>query len=268
MNLMLMEKIDEQYTRTPFYGSPKMTECLKRQGFPIGHKRVERLMQIMGIEAACPKKRLSHAGKGHKVYPYLLRDVSITRPDQVWGTDITYIRMTQGFVYLVAILDWFSRYVLSWRVSNTLDTDFCLTALEEALSNARPGIFNSDQGVQFTSAAFTGRLEREGISISMDGRGRAFDNIFVERLWRTVKYEDVYLRDYRTVPEVRAGLGAYFKFYNCERLHQNLGYRTPREVYLEDQAVGELGLSLSGATRWIKKNEAGLPFTEETGPSV
>jgi putative transposase len=245
-NLGLMKKIDELYTRSPFYGSPKITEALKRRGFPVGHKRIERLMRIMGIAAVCPKKKLSLPNKGHKIYPYLLRGVAVTRPNQVWSTDITYIRLLQGFAYLVAIIDWFSRYVLSWRLSNTMDTDFCLAALDDALAVARPEIFNTDQGSQFTSDAFTGRLLQAGVSISMDGRGRAFDNIFVERLWRTVKYEDIYLHDYQSVGEVRIGLRKYFRFYNIERLHQSLDYLTPEEAYLGAPPPNPRSLTLYG----------------------
>ncbi len=228
-----MRLIDEQYTRTPFYGIPRMTAWLNDQqlGWPVNHKRVQRLMRLMGIEAVYPKPRLSQADAQHRVYPYLLEGVPIVRPDQVWSTDITYIRLRPGFVYLVAIMDWHSRYVLSWELSNSLEVSFCLAALERALAGGKPDIFNSDQGAQFTSRPFTGRLEAAGVSISMDGRGRAFDNIFIERLWRSVKYEDVYLKDYDRVPAVMAGLGAYFAFYNTERLHQALGYRTPERVY-------------------------------------
>jgi putative transposase len=231
-NLLVMRLIDEQYTRTPFYGSPRLTAWLRSQGHRINHKRVERLMRVMGIEAIYPKPRLSQSNPGHRVYPYLLRGVEISRVNQVWSTDITYLRLRQGFLYLVAILDWFSRYVLSWRVSNSLDTSFCLEALDEALSRGRPEIFNSDQGSQFTSCKFTGRLEAAGVSISMDGRGRAFDNIFIERLWRTVKYEEVYLNDYQGVADAVGSLSRYWRFYNDERLHQSLAYKTPASVYL------------------------------------
>lgn len=231
-NLLVMRLIDEQYTRTPFYGSPRLTAWLRSQGHRINHKRVERLMRVMGIEAIYPKPRLSQSNPGHRVYPYLLRGVEISRVNQVWSTDITYLQLRQGFLYLVAILDWFSRYVLSWRVSNSLDTSFCLEALDEALSRGRPEIFNSDQGSQFTSCKFTGRLEAAGVSISMDGRGRAFDNIFIERLWRTVKYEEVYLNDYQGVADAVGSLGRYWRFYNSERLHQSLAYKTPASVYL------------------------------------
>jgi putative transposase len=230
-NLELMRLIDEQYMRTPFYGSPRLTRCLRLLGYGVNHKRVERLMQRMGIQAVHPKPHLSQPGKQHRIYPYLLADLSIERPNQVWSTDITYIRLRQGFLYLVAILDWHSRYVLSWELSNSMDASFCLTTLERALEQARPEIFNSDQGAQFTSQEFTGRLEAAQISISMDGRGRAFDNIFIERLWRTVKYEEVYLKSYQSVGEAEASIGRYFQFYNQERLHQSLDYRTPHQIY-------------------------------------
>lgn len=231
LNVGLMRLIDEQYTRTPFYGVQKMTEWLRRQDYRVNPKRVRRLMRLMGLEAVYPKPWLSKPAKGHKKHPYLLKGLVIDRPDQVWTADVTYIRLLQGFVYLVAIMDWFSRYVLAWEVSTSLEKEFCLEALERALLLSRPAIFNSDQGRQFTSTEFTGRLESTGVRISMDGRGRVWDNIFVERLWRTVKYEEVYLKSYETVREAREGLAGYFQFYNNERLHQALGYRTPREVY-------------------------------------
>ena len=227
-----MRLIDEQYTRTPFYGSRRMTVFLRTEGQVVNRKRVQRLMRLMGLEGVAPGPHTSRAHLQHKVYPYLLREVVLERPNQVWSTDITYIPMRRGFMYLVAILDWYSRYVLAWELSNTLDTRFCLEALERALSGAHPEIFNSDQGVQFTSLAFTTRLEHHGIRISMDGRGRVFDNIFVERLWRTLKYEDIYLKDYVSVPELEAGLRSYFRFYNEERPHQALDYRTPAAVHL------------------------------------
>lgn len=230
-DLRLMRLIDEQYTRTPFYGVRRMVIWLREHGKQVNPKRVRRLMRKMGLEAVYPKPHLSQANAQHKKYPYLLRGLEITRPNQVWGADITYIRLTEGFVYLVAILDWFSRYVVSWGVSVTLDTDFCLEALERALRVGRPEIFNSDQGVQFTCTDFTGRLEAEAIQISMDGRGRAMDNVFTERLWWSVKYEEVYLKEYGTVPVAVRGLGGYFGFYNEERPHQSLGYKTPAEVY-------------------------------------
>ena len=229
-DLRLMRLIDEQYTACPFYGSRRMTAWLIRAGEEVNRKRVQRLMRAMGLEASYPRPRLSTAGKGHRIYPYLLRGVAVERPDQVWSTDITYVPMTSGFMYLAATIDWFSRYVIAWRLSNTLDGAFCLEMLEEALSRGKPEVFNTDQGVQFT-AAFTGRLESAGVSVSMDGRGRALDNVFVEGLWRCVKYEDVYLRGYEAVRELERGLGRYFRFYNEERLHQSLGYRPPAEVY-------------------------------------
>ena len=230
-NLKLMRKLDQQYTRTPFYGVRKLTVWLRKLGYGVNPKRVRRLMRQMGLESIYPKPRLSDPAPGHRIYPYRLRGLQIVRPNQVWATDITYIRMRQGFVYLVAILDWFSRYVVSWEVSVSLDVSFCLGALDWALRSARPEIFNSDQGSQFTSDVFTSRLETVGILISMDGRGRAIDNVFVERLWRSVKYEEVYLKDYADVPEAMDNLRTYFRFYNQERPHQSLGYRTPRAVY-------------------------------------
>ena len=204
-----MRAIDEQYLRTPFYGSRKMADVLG-----INRKRAQRLMRMMGIEAIYPKRRTTWPGAGHKIYPYLLRDVAVTRPNQVWGSDITYVPLRHGFLYLVAILDWYSRYVLAWRLSNTLTGDFCMEALDEALHMATPEIFNSDQGSQFTATGFTARLEAHGVAISMDGRGRAIDNVFVERLWRSVKYEEVYLKDYVDGWQAEASLAAYFRFYN------------------------------------------------------
>ena len=230
-NLHLMRLIDEQYTKTPFYGSPKMTVFLRELGHPVNHKRVERLRATMGLQAIAPRKSLSTPAPGHKIYPYLLRNVPIVRVDQVWSCDITYIPMAQGFVYLIAVIDWFSRYVLSWSVSITLEVDFCVEALQAALQQNHPTLFNTDQGSQFTSEAFTRCLLEADIAISMDGRGRALDNIFVERLWRSVKYEEVYLKAYASVAEAIAGLGAYFRFYNEERYHQSLRYCTPAAVY-------------------------------------
>jgi putative transposase len=230
-NFRLMRLIDEQYTRTPFYGVPRMTAWLRRQGEQVNEKRVRRLMRKMGIAAVYQKPRLSEPAPGHRIYPYLLRNVPITRVNQVWSTDITYVRMNPGFVYLVAVMDWFSRYVLAWEVSITMESNFCISALDWALRIGRPEIFNSDQGSQFTSLEFTGRLLEHDIQISMDGRGRALDNVFVERLWRSVKYEDVYLKEYQTVPAVLQGLAAYFEFYNYERLHQALEYKTPAEIF-------------------------------------
>jgi putative transposase len=230
-NLRLMRLIDEQYTARPFYGSRKMTVWLQGRGEEINRKRVQRLMRLMGLEAIFPKPRLSAAGRGHRVYPYLLRGVSVRRPDQVWSADITYVPLPAGFMYLAAIIDWYSRYVVAWRLSNTLDGTFCLDMLEEALGRGCPEVFNTDQGVQFTAAAWTGRLERAGVAVSMDGRRRWLDNVFVERLWRSVKHEDVYLWGYEAVPALEEGLGRYFPFYNEERPHQSLGYRTPAAVY-------------------------------------
>jgi putative transposase len=234
----LMRLIDEQFTKTPFYGSRRMTAWLGNQGLLVNRKRVSRLMRRMGIEAIYPKRRLSRPDVAAKKYPYLLRDMTIERPDQVWTADITYIRMKHGFIYLVAIMDWFSRYVLAWGVSITMDVDFCVEALGYALGTGKPEIFNTDQGSQFTSRSFTGVLEAEGIMISMDGRGRVYDNIFVERLWRTVKYEEVYLREYETVKEAVSSLRGYFGFYNQERLHQALGYKTPYQLYTRTRTPG------------------------------
>jgi len=230
-NLLLMRLIDEQYTLTPFYGWPRMTAHLRRQGHAVNHKRVQRLMGLMGLQAIYPQPHTSRPAANHKVYPYLLRGLEITRPNQVWSADITYIRLLHGFMYLVAILDWYSRYVLAWQLSNTLDGDFCLRALQCALTLGQPDIFNTDQGAQFTAHAFTDGLEAHHIRISMDGRGRALDNIFVERLWRTVKYEDIYLKEYASVPDLDDGLEHYFTFYNTERPHQSLAYHTPAEVH-------------------------------------
>ena len=242
-DLRLMRLIDEQYTACPFYGSRRMTAWLTQQGEPVNRKRVQRLMRIMGLEAIYPRPRLSAAGRGHRIYPYLLRGATIERPDQVWSADITYVPMASGFMYLAATIDWFSRYVVAWRLSNSLDGSFCLEMLDDALSQGRPEVFNTDQGVQFTAEAFTGRLESAGVAVSMDGRGRALDNVFVERLWRTVKYEDIYIQGYEDVPELRRGLGRFFVFYNHARLHQALGYRTPAAVHAMP-VPGELRLSL------------------------
>jgi putative transposase len=237
-DLRLMRLLDAQYTRQPVYGSRRMTAWLNEDGGEaVNRKRVQRLMRVMGLEAIYPKPKLSAAGRGHAVYPYLLRGVRIERPDQVWSTDITYVPMPSGFMYLAAVLDWSSRYVVAWRLSNTLDGEFCLEMLEEALGQGKPEVFNTDQGVQFTARAWTGRLEAAGVKVSMDGQGRCLDNVWVERLWRTVKYEELYLRRYETVPLLRAGLAAYFPFYNEERRHQALEYRTPAEVYREGRAA-------------------------------
>jgi putative transposase len=227
-----MKLIDQQYLDRPFYGSRRMTAWLRNQGYSVNRKRVRRLMEIMGLRAIYRRPRTSQPAPGHQVYPYLLRDVAITQPNQVWTADITYILMARGFLYLVAIMDWYSRYVLSWRLSNTLEVDFCIEALEEALRNAQPEIFNTDQGAQFTSQAFTGLLEQHGVRLSMDGKGRYTDNLFIERLWRSLKYEEVYLKAYAGGKEARAGIGGYFDFYNLERPHQALGYQTPAEVFI------------------------------------
>ena len=237
-NLRLMRRIDREYTAHPFLGSRRLTKWLQDQGEAVNRKRVQRLMRVMGLEAIYPKPKLSAAGRGHRIYPYLLRNASIERPDQVWSTDITYVPLSSGFMYLAAIIDWFSRYVLAWRLSNTLDGSFCLEMLDEALRRGRPEVFNTDQGVQFTAQAWTGRLESAGVAVSMDGRGRCLDNVFVERLWRTVKYEDIYLWRYETVPQLQQGLGRYLPYYNEERLHQALDYRTPAEVYGEARRAG------------------------------
>jgi putative transposase len=231
-DLQVMRLIDEQYLRTPFYGSRKMAHCLG-----VNRKCVQRLMRIMGLEAIYPRRRTSIPDREHRIYPYLLRGVRIERPDQVWSADITYIPLRCGFAYLVAVMDWYSRYVLSWRLSNTLDAGFCVAALQEALLLSRPEIFNTDQGAQFTSRVFTTALESAEVQISMDGRGRWLDNVFVERLWRAVKYENVYLNDYATMLEALNGLTAYFVFYRDERIHQALDYHTPAELYWGDQRV-------------------------------
>jgi len=230
-DLRLMRLIDRQFLETPFYGSRRMAECLKRSGEAVNRKRVQRLMRLMGLEALHPRPRTTAAAPGAKAYPYLLRDRMLTHVDEVWSSDITYVPMRHGFMYLTAVIDWFSRYVLSWRLSNTLEGDFCLEALEEALARGKPEIFNTDRGSQFTARAYTGRLEEAGVAVSQDGRGRAPDNVFIERLWRSVKYEDIYIKDYDLVPELESGLTAYFRFYDEERPHQALAYRTPGEVY-------------------------------------
>jgi len=232
-NLELMRRLDEQYTATPYYGVRRMTACLRRRGWEVNEKRVRRLLRLMGLEAIYPKPKLSQPGQGSVIYPYLLRGVEIERVNQVWSADITYIRMARGWLYLVAVMDWFSRYVLSWRLSASLESDFCVEAVSAALRRAKPEIFNTDQGSQFTSEAFTGRLKQRGVRISMDGRGRCLDNVFTERLWRSVKYEEVYLKDYQESSEAQRGLQRYFRHYNQERPHQALGYRTPAEIYGE-----------------------------------
>lgn len=235
-NLALMRLIDEEFLRHPFYGSRQMTAWLNRTGHGVNRKRVQRLMQLMGIEAVYPKRRTSLPAAENRVFPYLLRGVPIKHPHHVWSTDITYVPLRRGFMYLVAVMDWYSRFVLSWRLSNSLETSFCLDALEDAFIWGQPEIFNTDQGAQFTSAAFTSRLLAAGVAISMAGRGRALDNVFIERLWRTVKYENVYLKDYETVDELYEGLLEYFAFYNRERSHQSLAGRTPWETYQAGQS--------------------------------
>lgn len=230
-NLRLMQQIDKLYLRRPFYGSPRMTDWLQELQWPVNEKRVARLMRLMGLQATLPGPHTSRPHPQHPVYPYLLRGLKLEAPNQVWCADITYLPLQRGFLYLVAVMDWYSRYVLSWELSNTLEAEFCLDALNQALGRGSPGIFNTDQGAQFTSEEFTGRLKEEGIRISMDGRGRALDNVFIERLWRSVKYEEVYLRDYPDGLTARRRLGRYFRFYNRERRHQGLERRTPAEVH-------------------------------------
>lgn len=243
LNLELMRMIDEEFMRHPFLGSRKMTAYLCRLGHDVNRKRIRRLMRVMGLEAIYPKPRTSKAHPERRKYPYLLRDLKIVRPNQVWATDITYIPMRRGFLYLVAIMDWFSRFVLAWRLANTLDTTFCLEALDAALATNRPEIFNSDQGPQFTSIDFTDKLKGADIRISMDGAGRVFDNIFVERLWRTVKYEEVYLNDYDEVIDAHDGLEIYFRYYNLERPHQSLTNMTPAEIYFKKKRGAQIVLN-------------------------
>lgn len=231
--------IDVEYTRRPFYGSRKIKIYLQNLGHKINRKRVQRLMAMLGLAGMAPGPNTSRPHPQHKIYPYLLRGVVVTRPNQVWSMDITYLRLPRGFVYLAAVIDWYSRRVLAWRLSNTMDSGFCVDCLEEALQNCgTPEIFNTDQGSQFTSDAFTGVLLKRSIAISMDGRGRALDNIFVERLWRSVKHEDVYLKGYATLPELLLGLTEYFVFYNTERTHQSLGYDIPDQVYRTGRGGG------------------------------
>lgn len=240
-DLMLMRRIDEQYLATPFYGARRLVAALRRDGLVVNRKRVRRLMRVMGIEAIYPKPDTSRSHPDHTVYPYLLRGLAIERPNQVWCADITYVPMARGFVYVVAVMDWFSRRVLSWRLSIGLDGAFCVAALQEALArHGQPEIFNTDQGVQFTSGAFLAELASRGVRISMDGRGRYLDNIFIERLWRSLKYEEVFLKAYATVAEARHGIGGWLSFYNDARPHQALGYRTPREVFLAAPACADV----------------------------
>ncbi len=246
-DLSLMGEIDRQYLETPFFGSRRMKAWLERQGMPVSRKRVQRLMRAMGLRAIYRRPSTSRPAPEQRVYPYLLRNVRITRPNQVWAADITYLPMARGFLYLVAVMDWHSRYVVAWRLSNTLEAGFCAAALEEALAKGQPEVFNTDQGSQFTSLEFTQVLQDRGVRISMDGKGRYQDNIFVERLWRTVKYEEVYLKAYASVLEAQRGLEDYFRFYNGLRPHQALGYRTPAEVFHGEQEAVE---GDSGARRY------------------
>lgn len=237
-NLELMQRIDKLYLKMPFLGSRRMAVKLSQPGREINRKRVQRLMRIMGLEAIHPKPRTSQSSPEHKIYPYLLRNLAVTRPNQVWCADITYIPMPTGFMYLVAIMDWYSRYVIGWRLSNTLDARFCLETLEDALMMNQPTVFNTDQGAQFTARCFTKTLEDAGVAVSMDGRGRFVDNIFIERLWRSLKYEDIYIKEYATVPALETGLTRYFDLYNNERPHQTLDYATPADYYFSSTRLG------------------------------
>lgn len=255
-DLKLRALIDEEYTSRPFYGSRRMVVFLRACGHVVNRKRVQRYMREMGLAGMAPGPATSKPHPQHKVYPYLLRGVPVTRPNHVWSTDVTYIRLAKGFAYLVAIIDWYSRCVLSWRISNSMDASFCVDCLEDALrEHGKPEVFNSDQGSQFTSKAFTDVLKREGVNISMDGRGRALDNIFVERLWRNVKHEDVYLRGYASMGELTVGLAQYFAFYNGERPHQSLGYKTPVEVYRSGSGGGALIVDRYGDTGEVPVEE-------------
>lgn len=231
LNLELMRCMDEQYLRTPFFGVPQMTKVLRRRGYGVNPKRIRRLMRLMGLQAVYPRPRTSKPASAHKIYPYLLKGLKVECPDQVWAADITFVPMPTGYMYLVAVMDWYSRYVISWEISNTQDVRFCLDALNRALATAKPSIFNTDQGAQFTSLSFTNRLLAAEVRISMDGRGHFWDNIFIERLWRSVKYENIYLNEYDSGFTLAAGLDDYFTLYNCERPHQALGGRTPWEAY-------------------------------------
>lgn len=261
---VLSHLIDEEYTRHPFYGSRKMVVFLKGKGHTVNRKRVQRFMRQMGLAGMAPGPNTSRPHPEHKIYPYLLRGVPVIRPNQVWSADITYIRLAHGFAYLVAIIDWYSRRVLGWRISNSMEAAFCVDCLEEALcTHGKPEVFNSDQGSQFTSEAFTGVLKREGITISMDGRGRAFDNIFVERLWRSVKHEDVYLKGYGSMGELTLGLAEYFAFYNGERPHQSLGQKTPNAVYRTATGGGAVIVDKFGGT----EEEPPVPLRSTEGSS-
>ena len=256
--LLLLRLLDEEYTRHPFYGSRKMTVWLRLQGHPVNRKRVQRLMQILGLAAMVPGPNTSKKHPQHKIYPYLLRGLAITLPNQVWSTDITYVRLAHGFMYLVAIIDWYSRKVLAWKLSNTLDVSFCLECLTDALNDhGAPEIFNTDQGSQFTSSSWIKILQGYGCKISMDGRGRALDNIFVERLWRSVKYEDIYPKNYVVVADLLLGLTEYFLFYNSERFHQALSYKTPNEVYLTGIGGGVKIVDHFSDKRGSSKEEVG-----------
>ena len=256
-DLELMARMDRQYLKTPFYGSRRMKAWLLAEGYLVSRSKVRRLMRLMGLEAIYRRPNTSKPAPGHRVYPYLLKGVDVNRVDQVWAADITYIPMAQGFLYLVAIMDWHSRHVLAWKLSNTMDTDFCVTALEAALGKGRPEVFNTDQGAQFTSDAFTQMLQERGIRVSMDGKGRYLDNIFVERLWRSIKYEEVYLKAYQTVAEARVGINAYLEFYNRRRPHQSLGYRTPAQVYQKGQAEKRVAAQEPGLTSGLVKPSVG-----------
>lgn len=236
-NLELMRRIDEQYMKTPFYGSRRMAACLSQGEELVNRKRVQRLMGVMGIEAIYPRRRTTQVSSEHRKYPYLLRGMEVKEPNEVWASDITYVPMRGGSMYLVAIIDWYSRYVLSWELSNSLESSFCEEALERALSRGKPGIFNTDQGVQFTSRGFTSRLESAGVRISMDGKGRALDNVFIERLWWSLKYEHVYLVEHPTGRSLREGVCEYLEFFNVQRRHQSLSECTPREVYRGEKRV-------------------------------
>ena len=256
-DLELMARMDRQYLKTPFYGSRRMKAWLLAEGYLVSRSKVRRLMRLMGLEAIYRRPNTRKPAPGHRVYPYLLKGVDVNRVDQVWAADITYIPMAQGFLYLVAIMDWHSRHVLAWKLSNTMDTDFCVTALEAALGKGRPEVFNTDQGAQFTSDAFTQTLQERGIRVSMDGKGRYLDNIFVERLWRSIKYEEVYLKAYQTVVEARVGINAYLEFYNRRRPHQSLGYRTPAQVYQKGQAEKRVAAQEPGLTSGLVKPSVG-----------
>ena len=260
---LLLQLLDEEYTRHPFYGTRRMTHYLRSCGHTINRKRVQRLMKKLGMAGMAPGPNTSKAHPQHKIYPYLLRGVDVVRPNQVWSTDITYIRLPRGFVYLVAIIDWYSRKVLSWRLSNTMDASFCVDSLEEAIQgHGRPEIFNTDQGSQFTSDSFTGMLLKNNIKISMDGRGRALDNIFVERLWRSVKYEEVYLKKHENMQDLLMGLTHYFMFYNNERKHQSLGYQTPESVYLSGVGGGAKIVNKFGGA--IEESPVALSSTDDS----